>query len=206
MSSRLPLRRSPAVAAPRCSYDVVNWRLVVLRSTPAGPYSGTQRRTRSKSSRRKSCGWSMVVASLFRSNVKKKVKNELIQKKPLAGGQRTASGDEVLVVLEGDERDRALAEVMLQGATDIVWRAGLLEVYLFSWVRVGGQKRSVREGRRQTMDARPRRGKWYLARGSCSRSASPRWRHPRCERPPPAQRSLLPIVRFWFVGKVVGVG
>src|SRR3989344_5830970 len=45
---------------------------------------------------------------------------------------RTASGDEVLVVLEGDERDRALAEVMLQGATDIVWRAGLLEVNLFS--------------------------------------------------------------------------
>jgi hypothetical protein len=71
---------------------------------------------------------------------------------------RTASGDEVLVVLEGDERDRALAEVMLQGATDIVWRAGLLEVYLFSWVRVGGQKRSVHEDRRQTTDARPRRG------------------------------------------------
>jgi hypothetical protein len=47
---------------------------------------------------------------------------------------RTASGDEVLVVLEGDERDRALAEVMLQGATDIVGRAGLLEVNLLSWV------------------------------------------------------------------------
>ena len=119
---------------------------------------------------------------------------------------RTASGDEVLVVLEGDERDRALAEVMLQGATDIVWRAGLLEVNLFSWVRVGGQKRSVHECAGKLWTHGHGWGKRYLARGSCSRSASPRWRHPRCERPPPAQRSLLPIVRFWFVGKVVGDG